>query len=197
MFITIFIITVIIQQNLLTLEVHNRYNVLWTLEAFFMFSARWSNISSPWVNILQRKYSKLQLPLRTEGVPCKEHVLLIIKINHGERSYVGVGLKIKCASFLVLSEFKQNPNLSTIKSQIWNLKKKLVRRQSQWYRQKEAERTDVRKPSVAFGIRFAKVPNCDSTYYSQRLTFIKKLKINCQLPNSVALFLLKQISVKH
>lgn len=32
------------------------------------------------------------------------------------------------------------------------------------------------KPGVAFRICFVKVPNNDSTYYSQRLTFIKRTK---------------------
>lgn len=70
----------------------------------------------------------MELLFRPEGVRRREHVLLIIKNNHGERSYGYVGLNLKCASFLVLSAFKQNLNLSTLISknpQIGNLKRKM------------------------------------------------------------------------
>jgi len=59
-------------------------------------------------------HSKLELLFQPEGVHRREHVLLIIKTNNGEKSYVYVGLNVKCTSFMVLPEFKQYLNLSTL-----------------------------------------------------------------------------------
>ena len=72
-----------------------------------MFSARLSNISSPWANFPQRIHSKLELLFRPERVRRRKHLLLITKTNYGERSCVYVGPNVKCASFLVLPKFNK------------------------------------------------------------------------------------------
>jgi hypothetical protein len=145
-----------------------------------MFGARLSNISSPWTNIPKRIHSKLERLFRSEGIPSRKHVFLIIKTNHDEKSYVYVGLNVKCASFLDLPECNQNLNLLTIISknpQIWTLKGKMYLMAVALIQAEGRRRKNMTKPGVAFRISFAKVTNNDSTYYSQRLSFIKKLKI--------------------